>query len=282
MSNAVTVEPKRHTTARRRAKPRAVSSAARQGAPVILSDASSSTRGWSPAGSSRELAGFQSSSISAKTATPRSIREPCRARRAQVIERADAARDDHVETERAELLGTVDVGTCQLAVARDLIVNDRADTESRHSPRELLRGQVENVGRASRRDAAILRVDADGESRRPVARDEPLDERAVNRAARADDDTGGAEREHLIDVELPKQTATDLYVDGGRLEHCADERVIVRASVRAVHVDQMDPVRAGARECVEGRERLGHGAVGACDAPAFYVDGGIELHGICC
>jgi hypothetical protein len=40
----------------------------------------------------------------------------------------------------------------------------------------------------------------------------------------------------------------------------------------------MNPARAGARELVERREGLGGAAVGARDAPAFNVDGGIELH----
>ena len=50
---------------------------------------------------------------------------------------------------------------------------------------------------------------------------------------------------------------------------------------RAVHVDQVNPFGAGADERVERRERVRQLAVGACDAPAFYVDGGVELHAMC-
>ena len=67
-------------------------------------------------------------------------------------------------------------------------------------------------------------------------------------------------------------------LDGGRLEHRADEHVIVGAPVSAIHVDQMDPARSRTRERVERRERLAHGAVRACHAPACDVNGGIELH----
>src|SRR2546425_6420630 len=51
-----------------------------------------------------------------------------------------------------------------------------------------------------------------------------------------------------------EQATADLHVDFGRLEHCADELVIVRAPVRAVHIDEMDP--AGARRSEEHTSEL--------------------------
>ena len=106
-------------------------------------------------------------------------------------------------------------------------------------------------------------------------------EPAVYRPARPDDDARRAEREHLLDVGLPKQPAPDLNLDGRGLQHRADELVIVRPPIGAVHVDEVDPARPGAGERVERRQRLGHGAVSARHAPAFYVNGGIELHEMC-
>src|SRR5437867_13372199 len=62
------------------------------------------------------------------------------------------------------------------------------------------------------------------------------------------------------------------------MEHCLDELVIVRTSVCAVHIDEMNPARSRTRERLERRERLGKGAMGAQHAPAFDVNGGEEVH----
>ena len=53
------------------------------------------------------------------------------------------------------------------------------------------------------------------------------------------------------------------------------------AAERAVHVHQVNPPGARADERFKRREGMRLLAVGACDAPAFYIDGGVELHGIC-
>ena len=106
-------------------------------------------------------------------------------------------------------------------------------------------------------------------------------EQAVHCPARPDDDARRAECEHLLDVGLLKQSAPDLHLDCRGPQHRADQLVIIRPAKRTVHVDEMDPARPGAGERLERGQRLGHGAVSARHAPAFDVNGGIELHEIC-
>jgi hypothetical protein len=57
--------------------------------------------------------------------------------------------------------------------------------------------------------------------------------------------------------------------------------VVLPSPVGAVHVDQVNPLAACADEGVERREGVNQRAVGACHAPAFYIDGGVEFHAIC-
>src|SRR2546427_4951760 len=203
------------------------------------------------------------------------------ARGAQIVERAHATRHDDIETELGELPGSIDIGSRELPVACDFVINDRADSQPPDARRQLPRRELQDLGSAAPawRDVAPLRVDAHGETRRAMAGEESCDEATVDAAARADHDARGTQREHLIDVDLAKQPAADLDPDLRRTQHRSDELVIVLSSVGAVHVDEVNPPRARARERVERRQRLRHGAEGARHAPAFYVNGGIELHG---
>src|SRR5256886_11674956 len=100
--------------------------------------------------------------------------------------------------------------------------------------------------------------------------------------ARPDHHAGGTEREHLLDVELAKQPAADLHSDLSHLQHRGEELLVVGTTIRAVHVDEVYPACTRARELGQRGERLGHGAMGAHHAPAFDINGGIELHGTWC
>jgi hypothetical protein len=111
-----------------------------------------------------------------------------------------------------------------------------------------------------------------------VAREQPFDESAIDRAARTDDDPRGAQSEHLVDVDLSKQAAPHLHLDPSRIEDGADELLVVRASIGPIHIHKMNPARTRARELREGFEGFGRGAMGTRHAPACDVNGGIELH----
>jgi hypothetical protein len=54
--------------------------------------------------------------------------------------------------------------------------------------------------------------------------------------------------------------------------------VVIFAAERAIHVDEVNPACARSCQLGERLQRIGQCAMGARDAPACYVDGGIELH----
>ena len=56
--------------------------------------------------------------------------------------------------------------------------------------------------------------------------------------------------------------------------------MVVDSAIRAIHVDEMNPPCSRARELGERLERIGERTPGARHAPAFDVNGGIELHGL--
>src|SRR5437879_8494497 len=55
--------------------------------------------------------------------------QPRDARGAEIVERAHATRHDDIDTERRELRGSGDIGSRELPVARDFVVNDRTDSQ---------------------------------------------------------------------------------------------------------------------------------------------------------
>src|SRR5260370_12311274 len=65
--------------------------------------------------------------------------QPGGSHRAQIVERADAARDDDLDAVRGEGLRTLDVGPLGHTVACDLVVTHRPNTELAEAPGQLLR-----------------------------------------------------------------------------------------------------------------------------------------------
>src|SRR2546428_4862539 len=94
------------------------------------------------------------------------------ARGAQIVERAHATRHDDIETELGELPGSIDIGSRELPVACDFVVNDRADSQCPDARRKLPRRELQNLLRPTWCDTAVLAADPHAEPRRAMPGEE--------------------------------------------------------------------------------------------------------------
>src|SRR5438876_906728 len=131
--------------------------------------------------------------------------EPGDARGAEIVERAHATRHDDIETEGREFCGSRDIGPRELSVAGDFVVNDRADSQPRDARRQLLRGELEELGGPPPapppgRDPPSFRGDAHGEAPSAMAGDESPGGATLDRTPPPDHHARGTQRQRRLQL----------------------------------------------------------------------------------
>ena len=113
-----------------------------------------------------------------------------------------------------------------------------------------------------------------------------LDERRLAHRGGAEHDERGAGCEHVFDRVRVADAAADLDRDRRRSDQLAHERALRRLAERAVEVDDMQPIRAAARELgdqldrpvVKHRRAIAPAGLEPHRAAAEQIDRGQQLH----